>query len=415
MLKKLIFSCFLCVLAVSDGWSQAISSLGEPELQRLRSQTSGTVYKCSPEGGGDGSLTPMEVFSKAKKGDTVRFAYGNYQNEIDVNMDKMTLEIDPDSKPSRDMSLQLRISGGDCLVRNLRLSSLTLNDNCIVLDSEIRRIEIKKHNLKKTVKQSFVNCLIGCVYANHIETDINLLFRNCLFYSDSRPNMNGIYSASDRLFYFSGISDTAKVLVEIQKCVFTGSACFALPGTEGTKAKFSVMIADSILYATDMLAEVRRSYYSEKKRNNEVARDIKSFKDVLRGLTIKGKTEVAKPDFTSENAFRGFCQGTYYSYSNSGFSSTVYSRRSQSNSSKTEVLDYRCLTLKDGSPGKAAGAGIYVDEDGALGPVNQDKGKDKSTDKDSAKDKDNSAKDKNAGKEKKAADSKDGGADLLGL
>lgn len=333
---------FIAMAIVLASW--AAFAVDYPDAAKLRTHlgSSGKILKCSPEGG-NGYMSPLEAFSKAKRGDTIRFAPGSYSGAIDINVDKLVLERDNDAQTEDTcLSLSFNVSGSDCVVRNLRILNLDIRNSVSVVDCEIMNMVVSSTDPKKNGRINIANSLISSVQIYPLPNDLSAMFKNCLFYSNRRCNDN-MPSCSDAAFYVN--SSEYKMNIEIVKCVFVSSTCMSIPGTMQQMSKVGISLQDTIFSATDSIVRLNNV---EDGKKGSVIRAVKEMKK-LKGLTIKGRTELARAEFTDEDKIK---EGSIY-----------YRERAV----KSFRPDYYAYSLAQRSPGRAFGAGLSVTDEGYLG------------------------------------------------
>ena len=133
-----------------------------------------SVIRCSPSGNSKGALPPSKVFHILSRNQELQLLPGNYSGIIVVGKDKVAVSGDGTGK----CNAALRITSKNCIVRDLWIKKLIIQNNLVVVNSVIDFVQSEnKHKGSQTVV--FYNCCIRKV-DNH-SNDTKMIFSNCTF------------------------------------------------------------------------------------------------------------------------------------------------------------------------------------------------------------------------------------------
>jgi len=91
------------------------------------------VVRCSPDGK-NGGLLPIHALAKLKTGTTFVLMPGRYKGSIEISKNRIIVT----SESTRKCEVNLRISGRNCIVRNIWMNDLKTSQDILVLDSVLR-------------------------------------------------------------------------------------------------------------------------------------------------------------------------------------------------------------------------------------------------------------------------------------
>jgi hypothetical protein len=121
----------LLALALCSAHLAAWADVYDNEAAKARAINSGTVIKCSPNGG-DGTVAAAEALRALKPGTILQLHPGTYESALVIGTDKVIIE---GGSPGGYCEAKIELSGKDCVIRNLWANHLELSSNAVVVDS----------------------------------------------------------------------------------------------------------------------------------------------------------------------------------------------------------------------------------------------------------------------------------------
>ena len=247
------------------------------EVEKARSATSKTVIKCSPDGE-NGGMTPLKALSMLKDGMTLLLLPGVYSDEIEIFNDKVIITSDAKEK----CNVTVKVSGRDCIVKDIYLSNLSSKRDIVVVDSLILSFSCGAWSSNKSEKVDVYIYNTGLTRLTSSSSNNTIVeMKNCVVNGsvDCNSNMRLIISES---------------------VLTSGALLFRFSNYDNKKGK--ITIKDSLLSARGGLGKIVYSGLSRKKNRRMRATTLKELKR-LWNITLSGKNIVAQPKFISGSRF----------------------------------------------------------------------------------------------------------------
>ena len=245
------------------------------EVKKARSTTSKSIIKCSPDGK-DGGFTPLKALSMLKDGMTLFIMPGIYSNTIEVFNDKVIITSDAKGK----CSATVKLSGRDCIVKNIYLSYLYSKRDIVVVDSLISYFSCGSWSSNKSEKVDvyiYNTGLSALTSSSSNSTIVDMM--HCVVNGPIDCNSNMRLSISDSV-------------------LTSATSLFNFSNYDNRKGK--VTIKDSLFSAKGGLGKV---VYSESSRRTYApATTLKDLKK-LWNITLSGENIVKQPEFISGSLF----------------------------------------------------------------------------------------------------------------
>ncbi len=264
---------FICSALLLGGSFSLFASITTKKIQRARLAMSDTIIKCSPYGD-NGGFAPAKAISKLKDGMTLFLMPGTYINSIDIVHDKIIVT----SAAKGKCNVRLKVSGQDCIIKNINLSGLNSIQDIVIVDSIIGYYSFGTWSSvnNKNVDISLYNTGLGSLYSSGSNRTI-VEMKNCVVDGAIHCNSNMTLSIEDSILYSSGL-------------LFNFSNGY-------NKKQGRITIKDSILFANNALGKVVSPVSSKNK--NLPATSMKELKKLWK-LIFLGDNIVERPEFVSE-------------------------------------------------------------------------------------------------------------------
>ena len=187
------------------------------------------VIKCSPSGNSNGALAPSKAFHILTSGQELKLLPGNYSGVVVVGKNKVIVSGDGAGK----CNAVLRITARDCVIRQLWVKRLIVQNSLVVVNSVIDFLQSEnRHKGNQTIV--FYNCCIRQVL-NH-NNDVKFVFINCTFRNGgSILDIN----SKTKLFFTDSVLDS-------------GQFVFTITNSRGRKSK--IYLKNSYMYGQSGLA-----------------------------------------------------------------------------------------------------------------------------------------------------------------
>jgi len=187
------------------------------------------LIKCSPSGNSNGALSPSRAFYVISKNQELQLQPGNYNGVLVLGKNKLFLSGNEKGR----CNATLRVISRDCVVRNIWLKKLIVQNNLVVVNSVIDYV-CSENRTKGNQTVLFYNCCIKEVSNLHGNT--KFIFVNCTL-----RNGNSIFTINNKtkLFLTNSVIDSGQFVLSITS-------------SRSTKAKIS--LKDSFVHGLSGLA-----------------------------------------------------------------------------------------------------------------------------------------------------------------
>ena len=269
--RKKILSFMLFVFLAMQLPATTIDS----EVAKARAAEGKAVVRCSPDGK-NGGLPPAKAVSKLKDGMTLLLMPGKYSSSIEIFSNKIIVTSD-----SRKLCrATVKLSGRDCVVKNIRLDHLYTKRDTVLVDSIVSFYSCGYWNSKKSEKVDvfIYNTGVGefsCSSFNNTIVDM----KNCV--------INGAIECNSCL----------RLNIE-DSILYSKNTLFQFSNYENRQGR--VTLKNNLLYAVNGLGKI---VYSESVRKGlTVAATLNNLKR-LWNIVLSGNNRVQAPKFLKNNHY----------------------------------------------------------------------------------------------------------------
>ena len=248
------------------------------------------VVKCGPDAVGD-VLLPIQASSALKNGSTLILMPGNYEGVLQITANKVLITGDDSGKKC---DVDLKISGRDCIVRDVWIDDLSSNRNTVVVDAIIARLRTDQERDKKTkIEQYIFNSCLSAIDSGWGSASIRIAMKNCTLVSEWGGEMCPIECNPNIR------------LTIINSVIYSPSMVFRFPDCTG-RAKSKLVLDGCILFGKSGLGKVGWRESSSKKK---IALNLKQLKK-LASIKLKKGTKMEMPKFMKKTRFSegGHCR-----------------------------------------------------------------------------------------------------------
>jgi len=268
---EILLSCIVLMVISSP----LIAGTIKGEVEKAREIKDRKVIKCTPDGK-NGGLLPIKAVSLLEDGMTLLLMPGTYSETIEIFKNKIILK----SEGNGACYATVKLSGRDCIVKNINLSKLYSTRDIVVIDSLISYFSCGYWNSKNNEKVDVYIYNTGLGALSSISTKNTIVeMKNCV--------ING------------SITCNSNLRITIENSILNSSATlFCFYNYENKKGR--IALKNNQLFTKSKLGKFVYSV-SASKRDAVIftMKDLKRFW----GVVLSGENIIEEPKFLPGNSY----------------------------------------------------------------------------------------------------------------
>jgi hypothetical protein len=267
-----IFSFYLYLILFS---SHIFAVTLDEKIQKARETEGKAVIKCTPDGK-NGGVLPKDAVALLKDGMTLVLMPGSYSSTISIAKNKIILK----SEGSGFCDATVKLSGRDCIIKDIYLARFYSNRDIVITDSII----------------SSFSCGSGSTNSGE---KIDVYIYNTGLHSFGSQSMNSTIIEMKNCIINGSITCNSKSRISIENSILTSSSNFFSFYNYGNK-KGRVALKNNLLFAKSSFGKIK--YYAGISKPGSTAVTLKDLKKIW-NVVLLGGNILEAPKFLPGNSF----------------------------------------------------------------------------------------------------------------